>query len=129
VQQAMDGDATGWGQSAAAARLDAATGQLHGPLADLIERVPRWGLWVLHDRQPVAGPTDMARGRMALLGDAAHPMRPYLAQGAAIALEDARALARALADAQRADVAVALQDYAQARWQRCARVQRRSLRN
>ena len=74
------------------------------------------------------GPEVMAQGRVALLGDAAHPMRPYLAQGAGMAIEDAAELGHALAmDA--VDVATRLRRYALARWQRAARVQARSIRN
>jgi salicylate hydroxylase len=70
----------------------------------------------------------MAKGRIALLGDAAHPMRPFLAQGAGMAIEDAAELARSWA---RADLSVPdrLQIYAQARWARNAQVQQRSIRN
>jgi salicylate hydroxylase len=73
----------------------------------------------------------MARGPVALLGDAAHPLRPYLAQGAAMALEDADALGQALAlvDQRIVDVPQALQRYALTRWERVRQVQRRSLRN
>ncbi|TFY97008.1 FAD-dependent oxidoreductase [Ramlibacter rhizophilus] len=125
------GERWGWDHPAAAARLKAGLPAVCAPLRELVERVPSWGLWVLHDRPPVAGPQEMARGRVALLGDAAHPMRPYLAQGAAMALEDAFALGRALAcvEADVADLPAALRRYALERWQRCARVQRRSLRN
>ncbi|WP_024805877.1 FAD-dependent monooxygenase [Nocardia sp. BMG51109] len=52
-----------------------------------------WRRWVLCDRNPVA---DWAHGRVALLGDAAHPMLNYAAQGAAMALEDAVVLGRLL---------------------------------
>ena len=76
----------------------------------------------------MAGAGEHARGRVALLGDAAHPMRPYLAQGAGMAIEDAQAVARMLAD-QRRPVAVALADFARLRWQRNRQVQRRSRRN
>ena len=100
-------------------------------LRELPDAVPRWGSWVLHDRPPVAGPEQMARRRVALLGDAAHPMRPYLAQGAAMAIEDAFELGRVLSavDGAVIDVSAALARYALNRWERCARVQRRSLRN
>ncbi|MGH8035374.1 MAG: FAD-dependent monooxygenase [Lysobacterales bacterium] len=76
-----------------------------------------------------------AVGRVALLGDAAHPMRPYLAQGAGMAIEDAAELGHALAQAlsptwgQAFDVPILLQRYALNRWQRNARVQARALRN
>ena len=50
-----------------------------------------WQLWALHDRPPMQGAHQQALGRVALLGDAAHPMRPYLAQGAGMAIEDAAA--------------------------------------
>jgi salicylate hydroxylase len=65
---------------------------------------------------------------VALLGDAAHPMRPYMAQGAGMAIEDAAELARSLAMTA-VDVPTRLRRYAQARWQRVARVQARSMRN
>ncbi|MHB1200257.1 MAG: FAD-dependent monooxygenase, partial [Polaromonas sp.] len=72
-----------------------------------------------------------AVGRVALLGDAAHPMRPYLAQGAGMAIEDAAELGQALAQAldPAFEVPLLLQRYALNRWQRNARVQARALRN
>ena len=70
----------------------------------------------------------MARGLVALLGDAAHPMRPYLAQGAGMAIEDAAELGHALAMPD-VEPALMLRRYALARWQRAARVQARSVRN
>jgi salicylate hydroxylase len=69
-----------------------------------------------------------ARGRVALLGDAAHPMRPYLAQGAGMAIEDAFVLAQSL-EACGTEVAHGLAHYAEQRWQRNARVQARAIRN
>jgi salicylate hydroxylase len=82
---------------------------------------------------------EQADGRVALLGDAAHPMVPYLAQGAGMAIEDAAVLARVLeeggwfADTPDADVAARvpalLRQYAQQRWQRNARVQATAIRN
>ncbi len=135
VEEAIEGDSQGdpqgWDLPGTAERLMAATGPVGGPLRELLQAVPAWGLWVLHDRPPVAGPHQMARGAVALLGDAAHPMRPYLAQGAAMALEDADELGRSLrlVTDRITDVPQALQRYAQARWQRVAQVQRRSLRN
>jgi salicylate hydroxylase len=70
----------------------------------------------------------MAQGLVALLGDAAHPMRPYLAQGAGMAIEDAAELQRALS-MHDLDVPLRLRRYALNRWERNARVQARSIRN
>ena len=108
--------------------LEAAMGPIHANLRKLLEAVPAWRLWPLCDRPPIKGPHEMAKGRIALLGDAAHPMRPFLAQGAGMAIEDAAELARSWA---RADLQVEdrLQMYAQARWARNAQVQQRSIRN
>jgi len=75
--------------------------------------------WPLFDRAPIQ---QWTRGRIALLGDAAHPMLQYLAQGAAQALEDACALADAFA-AHEGDTHAALDAYAGVRRARTARVQ------
>jgi salicylate hydroxylase len=80
--------------------------------------------WALFDRAPLLSPKHYVRGNIALLGDAAHPMRPYLAQGAAMAIEDAEALGNAIAS--QANIHEALQAYAGARWKRNAHVQIRS---
>jgi salicylate hydroxylase len=100
-------------------------------LNDLIHAMTDWRAWNVYDRAPIASPQHMVRGRIALLGDAAHPMRPYLAQGAGMAIEDAAALAAALSNTPSLhnDTAQALQAYAAARWQRNARVQARAHRN
>lgn len=105
---------------------------LHGvccELRELVDAMPGWGVWSLHDRAPVRGPQEMARGRIALLGDAAHPMLPYLAQGAGMAIEDANTLGSELADSTPRAAPGALARYADARWQRCALVQSRARRN
>jgi salicylate hydroxylase len=85
-----------------------------------------WKRWNLFDRKPLKA-ADMTHGRVALLGDAAHPMLPYLAQGAAMALEDAWVLAQCLSS--NADAPQALQNYAQLRADRNARVVRTAQRN
>jgi 3-hydroxybenzoate 6-monooxygenase len=82
----------------------------------------RW--WPMADREPLATWT---KGRIALLGDSAHPMLQYLAQGACQAIEDATALADAVADlgsGSAADWPTALETYAARRIERTARVQR-----
>jgi 2-polyprenyl-6-methoxyphenol hydroxylase-like FAD-dependent oxidoreductase len=68
-------------------------------------------------------------GRVTLMGDAAHPMLPFLAQGAGMAIEDAAQLEAVLASASAAHVQEALAQFAQLRWRRNARVQARALRN
>jgi salicylate hydroxylase len=94
-----------------------------------------WTRWDLFDRPPLSSSSQLANPahpRIALLGDAAHPMLPYLAQGAAMALEDAQALAMSLVSAVSKnpnDLSSALQLYAQTRWQRNAKVQARARRN
>ena len=123
------GDASSWSQAADATELQAALGPVCGALGDWLAAVPAWTRWVLHDRDPLLSSHGMARGPVALLGDAAHPMRPYLAQGAAMALEDAWTLGHLAAGASAADWPERLAAYAQARWARNARVQRRSRRN
>ena len=122
---------TEWDREASAASLQAALGPLHADLDSLLQAPRAWRQWSLHERSPLQSAGQMASSRIALLGDAAHPMRPYLAQGAAMALEDAAELARVLAGAAgpRFDVSAALQRYASVRWRRCARVQRRAQRN
>jgi len=83
--------------------------------------------WPLFDRPAMLHPKFYAKGYVALLGDAAHPMRPYLAQGAAMAIEDAQALGQAFTSQPNVDKA--LQAYAKARWRRNARVQWQSRLN
>lgn len=131
VEGTQPGDPRSWDHAASQAQLEAALGPVCTEARERIASVPSWRLWVLHARPPVASADAMARGRIALLGDAAHPMRPYLAQGAGMAIEDARELQRALAvaDDRLVDVPTALRRYALNRWQRAARVQERSRRN
>lgn len=88
----------------------------------VIERGQGWKLWVLCDRDPV---TTWVDGRVALLGDAAHPMLQYFAQGACMAMEDAVALAYEMAAAG-GDAERALPAYAARRRLRTARVQLQS---
>ncbi|MGC1464304.1 MAG: 3-hydroxybenzoate 6-monooxygenase [Pseudolabrys sp.] len=85
----------------------------------MLERIDTWRMWVLCDREPVKTWT---AGRVALLGDAAHPMLQYLAQGACMATEDAVTLADKVAE-QPDDLPAAFLAYQQARYLRTARVQ------
>ena len=94
------------------------------PLRALLAEPAEWLRWSLFDRP--AG--RITQGRVALLGDAAHPVLPFLAQGAALAIEDAATLA-SLLPADPANVPTALKTYAQHRQGRVARVQNEARRN
>lgn len=117
-----------WDQAGHTQALMQAMGAVGRDLHERLASVPAWRQWALHDRAPVSAASQMAQGRVALLGDAAHPMRPYLAQGAGMAIEDAQALAQCLRVGN-ATVAEQLQAYAEQRWARNARVQVRAIRN
>lgn len=121
-----------WDHAANAQALEQALKHCSSNLQDLVRSVPaaggQWRLWPLSDRAPLQGPEGMARGLVGLIGDAAHPMRPYLAQGAGMAIEDAAELQRALA-MDDLEVELRLRRYAINRWERNARVQARSIRN
>ena len=117
-----------WDHDANAADLRAHLKDAAAPLQDLVAAIKTWRLWPLNGLPHLRGPQELAFGRIALMGDAAHPMLPYLAQGAGMAIEDAAALADALATPGLGDVA-ALERYAQVRWRRNARVQARAQRN
>jgi salicylate hydroxylase len=106
--------------------LRAAFAGFAAPVTDLLQQVDATFWWGLYDREPLA---EWARGRLALLGDAAHPMLPHLGQGANQSVEDAFALAAVLRDASSADVPAALRHYAQVRRRRTDVVQANSRRN
>lgn len=90
----------------------------HPVVTGMIEAAPELYRWALFDRDPLARWTD---GRVALLGDACHPMPPFMAQGAAMAIEDAWVLAAKLKTI--ADPVAALIAYEAARKGRTAKVQ------
>ena len=85
----------------------------------IIDHGNDWKLWVLCDRDPSQIWVD---GRVTLLGDAAHPMLQYFAQGACMALEDAVCLADEM-NTQDGDVEVAFENYRLRRYLRTAKVQ------
>jgi salicylate hydroxylase len=90
----------------------------------LIGAVDRWRKWALFT---LPEGSEWNEGPVALLGDAVHGMLPFAAQGAAMAIEDAAVLAKALSEAPveaGADVASAFKRYARLRRARVARVQR-----
>ena len=89
-------------------------------IGQVLEQVDRTFRWALYDREPL--PT-WTRGRLSLLGDAAHPMLPHLGQGANQAIEDGIALATLLARADTASAPACLLAYERLRRERVAEVQ------
>ena len=99
---------------------------VHPTARQVIEKGRDWKLWVLCDRDPVMTWTD---GKVALLGDAAHPMMQYMAQGACMAMEDAVCLSAEFEkgfDGDPAKVPGILESYQNRRRLRTARVQLQS---
>lgn len=94
---------------------------VHASAQQILEKGTDWKLWVLCDRDPIM---DWVDGRVALLGDAAHPMLQYFAQGACMALEDAVCLSQELESSK--DLENALLSYQNKRRLRTARVQLQS---
>jgi salicylate hydroxylase len=96
----------------------------HEDVLTIIRNAPADGLfkWALCDREPLP---EWTRGRVTLMGDAAHPMLPFLGQGAGMAIEDGLILARVFAAADSIDKA--LQRYIEARHARTTWVMRKSL--
>jgi 2-polyprenyl-6-methoxyphenol hydroxylase-like FAD-dependent oxidoreductase len=95
---------------------------VHPKARDIIRHGHDWKLWVLCDRDPVENWID---GRVALLGDAAHPTLQYMAQGACMAMEDGVCLSHELA-ASPNDHEAALERYRRQRVLRTARIQLQS---
>jgi 6-hydroxynicotinate 3-monooxygenase len=86
-------------------------------LIDATEAVTKWPFW---NRDPLSL---WSQGRLCLLGDACHPMRPHMAQGAAMAIEDAAVLVRALSETGMSDYRAAFGIYEATRRARATKVQ------
>ena len=82
--------------------------------------------WALYDREPLE---QWGLGTTTLLGDACHPMLPFMAQGSCQAIEDAVVLARCLSDVSASDAVSALRRYEDARQGRTAQVQTSAVMN
>ena len=95
-------------------------------IGTLLGQVQKTFRWALYDREPLPAWT---KGRLTLLGDAAHPMLPHLGQGANQSIEDGMALATILARADPANVPAALLAYERLRRERVAAVQRGAREN
>lgn len=123
VVEAARGDVEGWDQAGGAADLAQAFSTWPDAVRATIAAVERPWRSALYDRPPLR---QWTWGRISLLGDAAHPMLPFLAQGAAMAIEDAWVVADLLA---RSDAPAALDTYQRVRLSRTARVQAWASRN
>jgi salicylate hydroxylase len=98
----------------------------HPQVRAIIGSVDVTNRWALYDRDPLPRWTV---GRVTLMGDAAHAMLPYMAQGAVQAIEDAAVLAKCLEQADAHDADAALRRYEQTRKPRASRCQEGSRRN
>jgi 2-polyprenyl-6-methoxyphenol hydroxylase-like FAD-dependent oxidoreductase len=109
----------GWNSFGDPQELQARFANVHVDVRVMLGKIEEWRMWVLCDREPTA---TWSRGRVTLLGDAAHPMLQYLAQGAGMALEDAVCLGQLLADPE-VPIPTALVTYQNARCLRSGRAQ------
>lgn len=109
----------GWNSAADAAELHARFAGTCETVQALLSRIETWRMWVLCDREPVR---HWSCGRATLLGDAAHPMLQYLAQGACTAIEDAVVLADKIA-ASEGQFEAAFKSYEEARYKRTGKCQ------
>lgn len=123
VVERSDWQSESWIEQGPKAELVADYSGWADPLVAIIEQARECYRWALFDRDPLPL---WSRGRVTLLGDACHPMLPFLAQGAVMAIEDAWVLSRALKST--ASVPAALAAYEAARKARTARTQRASRR-
>ena len=118
--QAAQWQAEGWSIPATVQEFLSLFENFPEPVRELIAAIPEPDLfkWGLRDREPLPVWT---RGRVTMLGDAAHPMTPYLGQGACMAIEDGMILGRAFGASQ--DLADAFSRYEAARRDRANGVQ------
>lgn len=109
----------GWDTTGDAAELHRRFADACDTVQALLRKIDAWRMWVLCDREPVK---DWSRGNITLLGDAAHPMLQYLAQGACMAMEDAIILARCVRESPD-DLPAAFRSYQDQRYLRTGRCQ------
>ena len=114
----------GWSVPGDPERLRRGFAGWHRRVTQFLDHVDETFVWGLFTRSVQVRWVD---GPVALIGDAAHPMLPFMAQGAAMALEDVAVLARALQ--AKPDVAAAARAFEDERWDRVIRVQERSRAN
>jgi salicylate hydroxylase/6-hydroxynicotinate 3-monooxygenase len=107
-----------WSAKGDVNEVRAAYDGFHEDVRSVLNACPDVHKWAILDRDPLPRWSD---GRVVLLGDACHPMTPYMAQGAATSMEDAAVLARAIAEAP--DVESAFKLYEDHRKPRTSRIQ------
>jgi 6-hydroxynicotinate 3-monooxygenase len=115
-----------WSAMGDVAELRRAFEDFHPEVRHVLAACPSVHKWALIDRDPLP---HWSKGNTSLLGDACHPMTPYMAQGAAMAIEDAAMLSRCLADVDRDGVAAAFRRFEATRKPRTSRVQLNSRTN
>ena len=115
-----------WSAKGDLATLRAHYDTFHPTVRAILAACPDVHKWALVVREPLSHWTE---GSVALLGDACHPMTPYMAQGASTSIEDAAVLSRCLDGVDRDGVPAALKRYEQARLDRTAAIQRTSAQN
>jgi salicylate hydroxylase len=125
VTEHGDWTSEGWTEKGSVADTMARYEGWHPTVRGLIAAFPETYIWALHDRLPLP---QWTAGRATLLGDACHPMLPFMAQGAAQSIEDGAALAALLA-AMPGDVPAALRRYEEIRKPRATRLQQASAAN
>jgi len=123
---AGDGHAESWSTMGRVANVLAEFADWHPQVRAIIAAAEAVNCWGLYDRRPLER---WSLGRVALLGDAAHAMLPFMAQGAVQAVEDAVVLARCLDGVDRAGASAALRRYEASRRARASRVQARARQN
>ncbi len=97
-----------WSAKGDVNELRAAYAGFHPDVRAVLDACPDCHRWAILEREPLAR---WSQGRVVLLGDAAHPMTPYMAQGGATAIEDAAVLARCLAEVAGEDIVGAIGRY------------------
>jgi 6-hydroxynicotinate 3-monooxygenase len=121
-----DFEVESWSSKGDLKLLRAAYSGFHAQVRAVLAACPDVHKWALVERDPLPR---WSEGRVVLLGDACHPMTPYMAQGAAAALEDAAILSRCLDRVDLDGIPAAFQRYEQTRKERTSRIQLTSREN
>jgi salicylate hydroxylase/6-hydroxynicotinate 3-monooxygenase len=109
-----------WSTTGDVSELRSAYDGFHSDVRAVLEACPGCHKWAILEREPLA---TWSSGRIVLLGDACHPMTPYMAQGAATAMEDAAVLTRCLSDVKGQDLEGAFARYEAHRKPRTSHIQ------